>query len=613
MEQDMSDFKFYSSKELRPEGWLRRQLRIQADGLSGNLDKMWPDVADSAWIGGRRDGWERVPYWLDGFIPLSYLLGDSDMIERAKKYVNAIIDHQRESGWICPCSEENIPTYDTWPVLLISKALYEYYRCSGDERIPEVLYKAMKNYFTLLKNGTISLFGWAKFRWFEGFIALNFLDEMYGEPWIRELAEIIDSQGNHYENNIEAWKRPLNKWTFETHVVNLAMMLKTEAVTARLLNDKYKGQAEKLYSAIMKYNGTAAGIFTGDECLAGLSPIQGTELCAVAEEMYSCELLYAHTGNPVWAERLEKIAFNAFPAANSDDMWTHQYLQMSNQISTEEFPAKPIFRTNGGQAHMFGLEPNYGCCTANFNQAWPKFALSAFMHGDNSVISSVTVPCSLRTDEISVTLSTDYPFRNKLEYKIDCRKDTTFIVRIPSFAENIRVNGKKVNNTGYISFSLSGGNKYTYEVEFDILPSVSDRPCGLKSINYGSLVFSLPISYEKRMREYERDGVVRKFPYCDYEFVPASEWQFGIAGDPIKVEECEVSDIPFSSENSPLTLSVPVAPIDWGYEDGYVTVAQKVPSDTAASGPVRVMKFIPYGCAKLRITEIPVIRSDDYA
>ena len=55
-------------------GWLRRQLEIQANSLSGNLDKMWPDIQDSAWIGGDREGWERVPYWLDGFIPLAYLL-----------------------------------------------------------------------------------------------------------------------------------------------------------------------------------------------------------------------------------------------------------------------------------------------------------------------------------------------------------------------------------------------------------------------------------------------------------------------------------------------------------------------------------------------------------
>lgn len=54
---------------IQPAGWLQNQLRIQADGLSGHLDEFWPDVADSAWIGGEAEGWERDPYWLDWFKP----------------------------------------------------------------------------------------------------------------------------------------------------------------------------------------------------------------------------------------------------------------------------------------------------------------------------------------------------------------------------------------------------------------------------------------------------------------------------------------------------------------------------------------------------------------
>jgi hypothetical protein len=97
-------YEFFTTNEITASGWLNKQLRIQADGLNGNLDKVWPDVRDSAWIGGDREGWERVPYWLDGFIPLAYLLENEDMIARAKRYVDAIIAHQKPSGWICPWS-----------------------------------------------------------------------------------------------------------------------------------------------------------------------------------------------------------------------------------------------------------------------------------------------------------------------------------------------------------------------------------------------------------------------------------------------------------------------------------------------------------------------------
>ena len=96
-------YSFLKPADLTPTGWLYNQLKTEADGLSGNLDKIWPDVRDSRWIGGSCEGWERVPYWLDGFVPLAYLLRDDDRIARAKKYIDAILAGQCEDGWICPC------------------------------------------------------------------------------------------------------------------------------------------------------------------------------------------------------------------------------------------------------------------------------------------------------------------------------------------------------------------------------------------------------------------------------------------------------------------------------------------------------------------------------
>ena len=92
----------------------------------------------------------------------------------------------------------------------------------------------------------------------------------------------------------------------ETHIVNLAMMLKSEAVSCDILGDKYADFADRFKLILKEYNGTPVGLFTGDECLSGISPIQGTELCAVAEQMYSYELLYAYTGDKKWAEELGK-------------------------------------------------------------------------------------------------------------------------------------------------------------------------------------------------------------------------------------------------------------------------------------------------------------------
>lgn len=601
----MQKWKMYTTDEIKPKGWLYRQLKIQANGLSGNLDKVWPDVRDSAWIGGEKDGWERVPYWLDGFIPLAFLLDDDDMKARAKKYMDAIIAGQKEDGWICPCDDDKRAAYDTWAVLLISKVLTVYYNCSKDERLPDVIYKVLKNYYDLLSSGQIKLFGWGEFRWFEIFIAINFIYERYKEPWLCELAKIVKAQGTKYEDFAQYWEVPENKWTFYTHIVNIGMMLKSEAVSCDMVGEEYTDLGEKLRGILAKYNGTPVEMFTGDECLSGVSPIQGTELCAVVEQMYSYELLFAYTGDAKWADRLELLAFNALPATNSEDMWTHQYVQMNNQIACRRFTDKVIFRTNGPEAHLFGLEPNFGCCTANFNQGWPKLALATYMYNDDSVINVLPIPAELKTDEFVINLETNYPFENTLKYTIESEKDFKFEVRIPAGAEKITVNGEAAGEK--LVFDIVKGESKEIIVTFDFTPAFVDYAYDLKYVKCGNLVFSLPIKHKSIMKEYERNNVERKFPYCDYELLPVSDWNYAFSDDMLEKKTEVVCAVPFSGSEPPVTIKVKMKKIDWGFEDGFDSVCAKVPKSTEPVSDEMQMELIPYGCTKLRMTVMPKI------
>lgn len=599
----MNKWNFYTSKEIKPQGWLRSQLEIQAKGLSGNLHKIWPDIRDSAWIGGNREGWERVPYWLDGFIPLAYLLENDEMIATVKKYIDAIIGMQQPDGWICPCEKEKRAKYDTWAIQLICKTLKVYYDCSGDGRIPQVIYRVMKNYYELLKSGEIKLFGWGRYRWFESFVSLNFLYEKYNEDWIRDLAKIIKEQGYDYDSVTEKWKKPSHKWQMSTHIVNMTMMLKAEAVSHDLLGKEYTDNAEKLRTILDKYNGTAFEGFTGDEVLSGLDPTKGTELCAVVEQMYSYEEIFAHTGENKWAERLEIVGFNALPATLSEDMWTHQYVQQVNQIACEKTMIMAPWSTNGPYAHTFGLEPNYGCCTANFNQGWPKFALSPFMHNGDTIINSLMLPSVLKDDGITIKLKTDYPFENKMHYSINSDKAFNFIIRIPSFAKKLKVNGEN-STVNDLEFAIKTGET-EIEVEFEATPYLKKRPNDLYALQMGSLLFSVPIKYEKKMREYTKKGVERKFPYCDYQFVPQTPWNYGYSDDDFAVKFNGIGDIPFSQENPPVTIKANMQKINWGLKFPYRSVARKIPKSRTPVSAAEKIDLCPYGCAKLRMTEMP--------
>ena len=391
----------------------------------------------------------------------------------------------------------------------------------------------------------------------------------------------------------------------KTHIVNIAMMLKSEAVSHGLLGTEYTDNAERLREILDKYNGTAFEGFTGDEVLSGLDPTKGTELCAIVEQMYSYEEIFARTGDNKWAERLEVLAFNALPATLSEDMWTHQYVQQVNQIACRKTMIMAPWSTNGPYAHTFGLEPNFGCCTANFNQGWPKFALSAFMHKDDTVINSVMLPSVLTDKEYTIRLETDYPFDNKMHYYIDAEKDFNFKIRIPAFAKNLRVNGES-KETRDLDFRLKQG-KTEIELEFEATPHLKERPNNLYVLQMGSLLFSVPVAYNKIMKEYIKKGVERKFPYCDYQFVAKSAWNYGYSNTHFEAEFNGISDIPFSQENPPVTIKAKMQQIDWGLKFPYRSIARKTPRSLVPITEVQEIKLCPYGCARLRMTEMPLL------
>ena len=597
---------------LRPRGWLKRQLQIQAEGLSGNLDKVWPDIAQSKWIGGDREGWERVPYWLDGFIPLAWLLEDEDLKARARRYIDAILARQEEDGWLCPCTREERRAYDMWALILIAKVFTVYADLSGDERIEPALRRALRQFNTHIDSAT--LFNWSAARWFEGLIPIFWLYEKSPEPWLMELAQKLEVEGIDYEKLFEHYmdQQPRDQWTYLTHVVNLAMCLKSAALVSRMRGGDPDAFALRALAALQKYHGMAVGHFTGDECVSGDSPIQGSELCSVVEAMYSCEQLLQIGGNPFWADHLEKLAFNALPATISPDMWSHQYDQQTNQVQCAPLEKEHcVFRTNGVESHVFGLEPNFGCCTANFNQGWPKFALSTFMLSEDGIASTVLAPSEaevrINGAMVKVALDTEYPFRNTLRYTVETSMPVRFAfsVRVPAAADSAKLDGQAVTPGTFarIEREWLGRNEIVLELTF--APRLVERPRDMRCLWYGPLLYAVPVKARWEKREYTANGVERKYPYCDYSIRPQSPFNYAFAGTEFVPEESPVGDCPFSEEGAPMRLAATMVQIPWSMQHGVCAVAPESCEPMAAPEKLRL---IPYGCTTLRITEMPMAK-----
>ena len=604
----------FTARELKPAGWLKKQLEIQAAGLSGHLDQVWPDIRDSRWIGGDKDGWERVPYWLDGFIPLAWLLEDKDLQARAKRYIDAILAQQQEDGWICPCSLEERPNYDVWALFLLCKVLVVYEECSQDPRVEEAVYRALRNLHSHIEVHT--LFDWAAARWFECLIPIYWLYERRPEDWLLDLAHALRVEGFDYEALYREWRleKPQAKWTQLSHVVNLAMSLKAGALYSRLSGEDPSAMAKQAYTRLHRDHGMACGHFTGDECLAGTSPIRGSECCSVVEAMYSYEQLLSITGEAQWGDLAEALAFNALPATLSPDMWSHQYDQQTNQVCCTRLPEDHVvFATNPGDSHFFGLEPNFGCCTANFNQGWPKLALSTFMGWKEGLASVILAPsvvsCQIGEAHVTCRLETDYPFRDTLTYTVTTDRPARFPlgIRIPGTVASAVVDGAQAQPGAFFTVERDWSGTQQVQVSFTMETKLERRPNDLYCVKRGPLLYAVAIQEEWTRLEYTQNGVERKYPYCDYEIRPLSLWNYAFADDSFTVEEQEGWDAPFSTERPPISLTGTFVQIDWGFDNG---LCHEVPDSRVPLTPPQQVRLIPYGCTNLRMTEMPWIQAE---
>ena len=621
---------------IRPAGWLQRQLRIQADGLTGNLDRFWPDVADSQWFGGKAEGWERAPYWLDGAIPLAWLLDDAPMKARITKYVDTIVTNQRADGWYAVYPIDAVAKrYDLWAILLANKTLAQYHELTGDARV----LTAMSNSLRALRDGLdrTPLYGWGKFRWYEGLVPVFYVYERTREPWLLDLARKLRAQGVDFEKlfstddiTIPTPRRGLWKWT--KHVVNTGMAAKAAAVSYRLdARASDRAFASKMIEILDRHHGQVTGMFTGDECLAGRNPLQGTELCSVVEFMYSLEHLFSVFGDTAFADRLERVAFNALPATFSPDMWAHQYDQQVNQVQCTINPEHG-WTTNGPESNLYGLEPNFGCCTSNMHQGWPKFAAHLWMTSSTGELVAVSyAPCRIETTlrKVPVTLEvdTDYPFRDTVIVRVTPAVAATLALRlrVPAWAEGatVRVGDGPAQpmNAGTLHRLEHAWPKGTTNLtlHFPMRAKMTTRYNEAVAVERGPLVYALKIGEE--WTRVNADKPHRELPHGDFEVRPTTAWNYGLVVDEAKpdaglrFEERPVGAQPFSPDGAGMIAKAPARKIPnwklvrgWAAEISPADVAWSDPSRKPTEEPVEEVTLVPYGCTNIRITEFPRVK-----
>lgn len=627
-----------------PRGWLRDQLQLQAGGLSGHLDEFWKDVGDnSGWLGGSGESWERGPYFLDGLLPLAYQLNDARLLAKAKRWVDWTLDHQRSDGQIGPSSND-----DWWPRMVMLKVLTQYAEASGDKRVVPVMTKYFR--YELANLPGRPLRDWGRYRWHDNVYSVLWLYNRTGESSLLNLARLLHKQGYDWQAQFAnfAYKSKTDKsvlsqrpggmppdQAMQTHGVNNAMALKASPLWFLVSGDAGDRRGlDMQLEQLDRYHGLPNGMFSGDEHLAGIDPSQGIELCAVVEEMFSLEQAFAVLGEPLLADRLEKVAYNALPATLSDDMWSHQYDQQPNQIACTR--ARRQWSTNGDDSNMFGLQPNFGCCTANFHQGWPKFVSSLWMaSNDGGLVAAAYAPSSVQLpvgkSQVKVDEVTEYPFRPDVALTVSTTVPAKFplTLRIPSWASGatVAVNGEKKqlpaagctlpdgqspatshcapDRAFYrIDRTWKSGDKVM--IHFETRPRVTHWFHNAATFENGPLVFALPLDAEwKEVKHYAQKS-------SDWQLTSTKDWNYAVQLPPVNsdcgaaIKLASSGPIPFDNAHPRVTLTVRARKID-GWKEAENSAGTVPVSPVKSSSADSLLRLTPYGAAKLRITSFPFL------
>lgn len=478
-------------------------LPLNAVRPQGELLKRLKDAA--RWVG--QTAWEDES--LLGYASLALLTFDPALTEMVKGRVEAILAAQREDG-----STET--GSDIAAEASLIRGLIAWYAATSDKRVLvyllrrlQFVFRNAEKLFADLNSAALTgEYGYAAiclYNWTGKSFLLRLLEKLraLGLDWTGFFHTFPVTRSFQKHIPPEEMKKGLSSPDEQMRVyyekqlimadgLALARGLKTPAILSRYSGSSKEKEAGRIgLEKVMRYHGTAHGLFAAEPSLMGGDPSCGMDGRAVAEAMFSLEQLLISQGGAWFADAWEKIALNILPA-----------MEKNGRV-------RPYQRVNG----PFPMENPASAEVGPWVDAWLKgmtgYASGLWMAAKDDGLALINyVPSILRWKiggtAISIRVEGKYPMDGEVMLSIQTKKPVAFPLhmRIPAWAENasVQVNDEGAQSAEPSSFfvlnrTFADGD--TVHISLPMQPRLTRWHHQSAAVEYGPLLMALPVDGEQ--------------------------------------------------------------------------------------------------------------------
>lgn len=390
---------------------------------------------------------------------------DPDLLKVIQHAVSGLIATQTPDGYIGNYSKDaQLQHWDIWGRKYTLLGLLAYYDISKDQKALDAAKKLADFLLSQVGPGKANIVKTGNYRGMPSSSVLEpmvFLYRHTGEQKYLDFAKYIVAQWETADgpkliskaldgvNVADRFPFPKSWWSWDNGQKAYEMMSCYEGLLElyRLTGEaNYLKSAEMAVKNIVETEINVAGSGTAFECFyhGGVRQTEPTyhtmETCVTFTWIKLCNNLLRLTGNPLYADQIEKSVYNALMASMKYD---------GSQIAKYS----PLEGMHHEGEEQCGMEIN--CCNANGPRAFTLLPAIAVQTAENSLFVNLYSQMESKVqlnpkNKIILKQSTTYPVSDQILISVDPEKPESFAVnlRIPAWSAQtvVSVNGSPVQN-----------------------------------------------------------------------------------------------------------------------------------------------------------------------